>query len=75
MILPAWTEARLGDVGLEPAQLEKACDCALSVDGSGYIIWYGRPINVTTLGLAMADGKIGLADNVIKHHPALTLPP
>ena len=23
----------------------------------------------------MADGKIGLADNIIKHHPALTVPP
>ncbi|MAE18527.1 hypothetical protein CMK12_06275 [Candidatus Poribacteria bacterium] len=27
------------------------------------------------MGLAIADGKIGLADNAIKHHPALAVPP
>ena len=25
--------------------------------------------------MAIADGEIGLADNAIKHHPALTVPP
>ena len=79
--LPAWTEARPEDVGLEPAQLEKVRDYVLTGDGAGYIIrcgrlamsWGGTPqrydlksttksISVTTLGLAVADGKIGLVD-------------
>ena len=36
--LPAWTEARPEDVGLEPAQLEKVRDYVLTGDGAGYII-------------------------------------
>ena len=42
--LPAWTRARPEDVGLDPAQLEKARDCALTGDGSGYTIRYGKEV-------------------------------
>lgn len=34
-----------------------------------------KAIGVTSLGLAIADGKIALADKAIKHHPSLALPP
>ena len=34
-----------------------------------------KSIGVTALGLAIADGKIGLQDKVIQHHPAFGVPP
>ena len=34
-----------------------------------------KSIGVTALGLAIADGKIGLADKVIDHHPTFAVPP
>jgi len=34
-----------------------------------------KSIGVTALGLAIADGKIGLQDRVIQHHPAFGVPP
>ena len=34
-----------------------------------------KSISITALGRAMADGKISLADNAIKHHSALAVSP
>ncbi len=34
-----------------------------------------KSIGVTALGLAIADGKIALADKVVKHHPTFAVPP
>ena len=34
-----------------------------------------KSIGVTALGLAIADGKMHLADKVVKHHPAFGIPP
>jgi CubicO group peptidase (beta-lactamase class C family) len=34
-----------------------------------------KSIGVTALGLAIADGTMGLADKVVTHHPTFALPP
>lgn len=34
-----------------------------------------KSIGVTALGLAILDGKIGLEDKVVKHHPTFAVPP
>ncbi|MCP4782764.1 MAG: serine hydrolase [Fuerstiella sp.] len=34
-----------------------------------------KSIGVTALGVAIADGKIGLKDRAIQHHPSLAVPP
>ena len=34
-----------------------------------------KSIGVTALGLAIADGKIALADKVVQHHPQFAVPP
>ena len=34
-----------------------------------------KSIGVTALGLAIADGKIGLADKALRHHPSFAVPP
>ena len=34
-----------------------------------------KSIGVTALGLAITDGKIGLADKVVQHHPTFAVPP
>ena len=92
--MPNWPTADPADVGMDPAQLRKARDYALTGGGSGYITRHGRlvmswgdprarydlksttkSIGVTALGLAIADGKMGLRDRVVQHHPTFALPP
>jgi len=34
-----------------------------------------KSIGITALGLAISDGKIGLEDKVVKHHPTFAVPP